>query len=204
MTALLTPNLSLPSLPFPTLFLSFLPFFSSFLASLECNAFHACSLLRLLHAMRSTPGGDGIVYNEGVNVAVAVAMPDGGLITPVLKDADKVDIYQLSRNWADLVQRARAKQLAPDEYSSGNFTVSNLGMYGVDQFDAILPPGTGAIMAVGGSKNTVVATPDGKIGVERQMTVNVTADHRIIYGADAAEFLQTLQATIENPDALTL
>lgn len=154
--------------------------------------------------MRSTPGGDGIVYNEGVNVAVAVAMPDGGLITPVLKDADKVDIYQLSRNWADLVQRARAKQLAPDEYSSGNFTVSNLGMYGVDQFDAILPPGTGAIMAVGGSKNTVVATPDGKIGVERQMTVNVTADHRIIYGADAAEFLQTLQATIENPDALTL
>ena len=59
-------------------------------------------------------------------------------------------------------------------------------------------------MAVGGSKNTVVATPDGKIGVERQMTVNVTADHRIIYGADAAEFLQTLQATIENPDALTL
>ena len=83
-------------------------------------------------------------------------------------------------------------------------TVSNLGMYGVDQFDAILPPGTGAIMAVGGSKNTVVATPDGKIGVERQMTVNVTADHRIIYGADAAEFLQTLQATIENPDALTL
>jgi pyruvate dehydrogenase E2 component (dihydrolipoamide acetyltransferase) len=151
-----------------------------------------------------TPAGDGIIYNEGINIAVAVAMPDGGLITPVLKDADKVDIYQLSRDWADLVNRARAKQLAPDEYSTGTFTVSNLGMFGVDSFDAILPPGTGTIMAVGGSKNTVVATEDGKIGVEKQMTVNVTADHRIIYGADAAQFLQTLKNVIENPDGLTM
>jgi pyruvate dehydrogenase E2 component (dihydrolipoamide acetyltransferase) len=71
-------------------------------------------------------------------------MPDGGLITPVLKDADRTDIYQLSRNWADLVKRARGKQLAPDEYSSGTFTISNLGMYGVDSFDAILPPGAAA------------------------------------------------------------
>mmetsp|Transcript_10365 Transcript_10365/g.26308 ORF Transcript_10365/g.26308 Transcript_10365/m.26308 type:complete len:157 (-) Transcript_10365:94-564(-) len=148
--------------------------------------------------------GTGIVFNEDVNVAVAVAMPDGGLITPVLKNADRIDIYQLSRNWADLVKRARSKQLAPDEFNSGTFTVSNLGMYGVDKFDAILPPGTGTIMAVGGSKNTVVATDDGKIGVERQMKVNVTADHRIIYGADAAEFLQTLNSVIANPDQLTL
>lgn len=76
-------------------------------------------------------------------MALAVAMPDGGLITPVLKDADKVDIYQLSRNWADLVKRARSKQLQPDEYNSGTFTISNLGMFGVDTFDAILPPGEG-------------------------------------------------------------
>lgn len=68
-------------------------------------------------------------------------MPDGGLITPVLKDADATDLYQLSRNWGDLVKRARSKQLAPDEFNSGTFTVSNLGMYGVDFFDAILPPG---------------------------------------------------------------
>jgi hypothetical protein len=90
-----------------------------------------------------TADGNGITYNEHVNVALAVAMPDGGLITPVLKDADKVDIYQLSRNWADLVKRARSKQLQPDEYNSGTFTISNLGMFGVDTFDAILPPGEG-------------------------------------------------------------
>lgn len=88
-----------------------------------------------------TADGNGITYNEHINVALAVAMPDGGLITPVLKDADKTDIYQLSRQWADLVKRARGKQLAPDEYSTGTFTISNLGMYGVDSFDAILPPG---------------------------------------------------------------
>ena len=151
-----------------------------------------------------TPAGDGIVYNEAINIAVAVAMPDGGLITPVLKDAATTDIYQLSRNWGDLVSRARSKQLAPDEYSTGTFTISNLGMFGVDKFDSILPVGTGAIMAVGGSKPTVVATENGKIGVEKQMTVNVTADHRIIYGADVAEFLGTLKSVIENPDDLTM
>ncbi|WIA09391.1 hypothetical protein OEZ85_008797 [Tetradesmus obliquus] len=151
-----------------------------------------------------TPDGNGITYNERINVALAVAMPDGGLITPVLKDADKVDIYQLSRNWADLVKRARGKQLQPDEYNSGTFTISNLGMFGVDTFDAILPPGTAAIMAVGGSKPTVVATADGLIGVRKVMQINITADHRIVYGADAAEFLQTLKAVIESPDQLLL
>lgn len=76
-------------------------------------------------------------------------------------------------------------------------------MFGVDSFDAILPPGTGAIIAIGGSKPCVVATPDGLIGVKKQMTVNLTADHRHIYGADAAEFLKTLAAVIENPEQLT-
>lgn len=76
-------------------------------------------------------------------------MPDGGLITPVLQDADKTDIYQLSRNWADLVKRARGKQLKPEEYNSGTFTISNLGMYGVDTFDAILPPGEHWLLGIG-------------------------------------------------------
>jgi len=151
-----------------------------------------------------TADGAGITYNEHVNVALAVAMPDGGLITPVLKDADKTDIYQLSRNWADLVKRARGKQLAPDEYNSGTFTISNLGMFGVETFDAILPPGTAGILAVGGSKPTVVATDSGLIGVKKVMNVNLTCDHRIVYGADAAEFLQSLKAVIEHPDNLTL
>ena len=95
-------------------------------------------------------------------------------------------------------------QLAPNEYSTGNFTISNLGMFGVDSFDAVLPPGTGAILAVGGSKPCVVANNDGLMGVKKQMTVNLTADHRHIYGADAAEFLKTLAAVIENPEQLTM
>lgn len=89
----------------------------------------------------TTSDGAGITYNANINVAIAVAMPDGGLITPVIKNADSTDIYQISRDWADLVKRARAKQLAPDEFQSGTFTISNLGMFGVDSFDAILPPG---------------------------------------------------------------
>eukprot|EP00798_Chlamydomonas_sp_ICE-L_P016927 gene16927-23195_t len=101
----------------------------------------------IMHAA-VTPDGNGIQYNEHVNIAMAVAMPDGGLITPVLQDADKTDIYQLSRNWADLVKRARTKQLSPAEYTTGNFTISNLGMFGVEAFDAILPPGTAAIIAI--------------------------------------------------------
>lgn len=146
--------------------------------------------------------GKSFTYNSSINIAVAVAI-DGGLITPVLQDADKVDIYSLSRKWKELVDKARAKQLQPHEYNTGTFTLSNLGMFGVDRFDAILPPGTGAIMAVGASEPTVVATKDGRIGMKNQMQVNVTADHRVIYGADLASFLQTLAKIIEDPKDLT-
>ncbi len=147
----------------------------------------------------------GIQYHSSINVAVAVAMPDGGLITPVLSQADKMDLYSLSRTWKDLVERSRLKQLQPQEYNSGTFTLSNLGMFGVDRFDAILPPGQGSILAIGASRPQVVATDDGLMGVRRQMQVNITCDHRIIYGADAAAFLQDLAKLIETePQSLTL
>ena len=147
----------------------------------------------------------GMAYPAAINVAIAVAMEDGGLITPVLAAADRTDLYSLSRSWADLVERARAKQLKPDEYSTGTFTLSNLGMFGVDRFDAILPPGTGAILAVAASRPTVVAGKDGSISVKRQMQVNLTCDHRTIYGADAASFLKDLAQLIEtNPESLAL
>ena len=147
----------------------------------------------------------GLEYKSNINVAVAVAMDDGGLITPVLQNADQTDLYSLSRNWKGLVERARAKQLQPDEYNSGTFTISNLGMFGVDRFDAILPPNTGAILAVGGSRPQVVATKDGAIKVLSQMQVNLTADHRVIYGAHAAQFLKDLAKLIEtDPQSLTL
>ncbi len=147
----------------------------------------------------------GIQYSSRINIAVAVAMDGGGLITPVLQGADQMDIYSLSRTWQDLVARSRTKQLQPDEYSSGTFTLSNLGMFGVDKFDAILPPGQGSILAIGGAKPTVVATADGMMGIKKQMQVNITCDHRIIYGADAAAFLKDLAALIEHePQSLTL
>ena len=147
----------------------------------------------------------GMVYPEVVNVAVAVAMEDGGLITPVLAQADRADLYSLSRTWADLVSRARSKQLKPEEYSTGTFTLSNLGMFGVDRFDAILPPGSGAILAVAASRPAVIAGKDGAIRVGHQMQVNLTCDHRVIYGAHAAAFLKDLAQLIEtNPESLAL
>ena len=151
----------------------------------------------------TTPAG--MAYPADVNVAVAVAMEDGGLITPVLRNADRTDLYEMSRQWGDLVKRSRSKQLQPEEYSTGTFTLSNLGMFGVDRFDAILPPGTGAILAVAASRPTVVANKDGSIAVKRQMQVNLTADHRVIYGADGAAFLKDLADLIENrPESLAL
>jgi pyruvate dehydrogenase E2 component (dihydrolipoamide acetyltransferase) len=147
----------------------------------------------------------GMAYPAAVNVAVAVAMEDGGLITPVLAQADRTDLYSLSRTWADLVSRARSKQLKPEEYSTGTITLSNLGMFGVDRFDAILPPGSGAILAVAASRPAVIAGKDGSIRVGRQMQVNLTCDHRVIYGAHAAAFLQELAQLIEtNPESLAL
>ncbi len=149
--------------------------------------------------------GNAMAYPKSVNVAVAVAMEDGGLITPVLANADSTDLYSLSRGWADLVSRARSKQLKPEEYSTGTFTLSNLGMFGVDRFDAILPPGTGAILAVAASRPTVVAGKDGSIAVKRQMQVNLTCDHRVIYGTHAAAFLKDLAELIETaPESLAL
>jgi pyruvate dehydrogenase E2 component (dihydrolipoamide acetyltransferase) len=150
-------------------------------------------------------GQAAIQYHPSINIAVAVEMGDGGLITPVLQNAHQMDIYSLSRTWKDLVERARTKKLQPDEYTSGTFTVSNLGTHGVDRFDAILPPGQGAILAIGTARPQVVATADGMIGVKRQMTVNITCDHRIIYGADAASFLGELAKVIEiETQSLTL
>ena len=148
---------------------------------------------------------EGMAYPADINVAVAVAMEDGGLITPVLRGADRIDLYELSRQWKDLVKRSRSKQLQPEEYSTGTFTLSNLGMFGVDRFDAILPPGTGAILAVAASRPTVVAAKDGSISVKPQMQVNLTADHRVIYGADGAAFLKDLAELIETRlESLTL
>ncbi|MEN9218335.1 MAG: dihydrolipoamide acetyltransferase family protein [Gloeomargarita sp. DG_2_bins_126] len=155
--------------------------------------------------MNSCYTEQGIHRPEAINVAVAVAMDDGGLLTPVLANAHQQDIYTLSRTWQDLVKRARMKQLQPHEYNSGTFTLSNLGMFGVEQFDAILPPHQGAILAVGAAQPEVVALPDGCIAVRRRLRVTLTCDHRVIYGSHAAAFLQDLAKLIEaEPQSLVL
>jgi len=141
---------------------------------------------------------NAIVYRGDVNVAMAVSLPNGGLITPVLAAADTTDIYSLSRSWKDLVKRALQGKLQPAEYSTGTFFVSNMGMFGVSQFDSILPAGAGGILAIGASESTVVVPSPGTFAVEKKMTVTITCDHRHIYGSHAAEFLRDLAHLIEN------
>ena len=138
----------------------------------------------------------GIKYNKDVNVAMAVAI-DGGLITPTIIKAQDLDLFSVARVWRELVDKAKSKKLSPAEYSSGTFTISNLGMFGVGQFDAILPPGTGAILAIAASTPKVIQNTDGSLAVRKSMTVTITADHRHIYGADVANFLVDLADIIE-------
>lgn len=133
----------------------------------------------------------GIKYSSEVNVAMAVAL-DGGLITPTLKGAQNLDLFSISRQWKELVDKAKSRKLAPEEYSGGTFAISNLGMYGVHQFDAILPYGLGSILAVSSSMPKVVQLENGFIGMRKSMMVTITCDHRHIYGAQAAEFLRDL------------
>ncbi|CAN0303857.1 unnamed protein product [Ectocarpus sp. 12 AP-2014] len=137
------------------------------------------------------------VYQKDINVAMAVAI-DGGLITPTLKNANMMSLLGLSNKWRDLVGKAKAKQLKPDEYTGGTFTITNLGMFGVSDFAAILPSKMGAILAIGGSLPTVVQKPDGSFTTVKEMTVTITCDHRHIYGADAALFLGGLADLMEN------
>lgn len=154
--------------------------------------------LRKHPIMNAAYAGDAIIYRDEINIAMAVSMPDGGLITPTLKKADETDLYSLSRSWKDLVKRAGDKKLSPSEYSGGTFVISNLGMFGVEQFDAILPPDVPGILAVAASQPTVKLLPNGLVGVEKVMSVTLTADHRHIYGADGAKFLRDLAQLIEN------
>jgi len=157
------------------------------------------------HQLNSAYTPEGMRFGAGIHVAVAVAMEDGGLITPVLRDGDRTDLYSLSRTWADLVKRARSKQLQPEDYSGGTFTLSNLGMFGVDRFSAVLPPDTGAILAVAASRPVVAVTGGNAMTIQRQMQVNLTADHRVIYGAHAAAFLKDLAKLLETrPESLAL
>ena len=136
-------------------------------------------------------------YYERADIGVAVAL-ENGLITPVVRGANAKTVGQIGREVRDLAERARARKLKPEEYTGATFSVSNLGMYGIDEFTAIINPPEGAILAVGAMAPKPVVR-DGQIVVRQLMRVTASFDHRVIDGATGAQFLQTLKKILENP-----
>ncbi|MCI5040816.1 MAG: pyruvate dehydrogenase complex dihydrolipoamide acetyltransferase [Donghicola eburneus] len=142
--------------------------------------------------------GDRVLELKPSDVAVAVAI-DGGLFTPVLKDAEMKSLSALSAEMKDLAKRARDRKLAPHEYQGGSFAISNLGMFGIDNFDAVINPPHGAILAVGAGVKKPVVNADGEIEVATVMSVTLSVDHRVIDGALGAELLKAIAENLENP-----
>jgi pyruvate dehydrogenase E2 component (dihydrolipoamide acetyltransferase) len=142
-------------------------------------------------------GGDKLIRHRRVHVGVAVALPDG-LIVPVIRDADTKTVTQISAETRDLASRARAGKLKPDEFTGSTFSVSNLGMFGVNQFTAVINPPEAAILAVGATKQEPVVR-DGQIVVGHTMAITLSIDHRALDGATGAKFLADLTALLENP-----
>jgi pyruvate dehydrogenase E2 component (dihydrolipoamide acetyltransferase) len=148
-------------------------------------------------AVNATFDGDTIQRFPSAHVGIAVAAPNG-LVVPVIRDADRRTVQEIARTRADLVARARDGKLTLQDLEGGTFTISNLGMFGVEQFVAVLNPPQVAILAVGAVKETPVAV-DGTIDVAPVVQLVLTCDHRAIDGADGAQFLQTLVELLEQP-----
>ena len=146
--------------------------------------------------------GDKMRQYGYAHIAVAVAL-DEGLVTPVLRNCEQKGIAQINLELRDLAERARIRKLKPEEYQGATFTISNLGMYDVDEFVAIINPPEGAILAVGSIKQKPVVRGGG-IFIGNTMKVTLSSDHRIIDGAVAARFLQDFKKTMENPATLAL
>jgi len=162
----------------------------------------ACALaLQAVPAANAVWAGDRVFQLKPSDVAVAVAI-EGGLFTPVLKDAEVKSLSTLSAEMKDLATRARDRKLAPHEYQGGSFAISNLGMFGIDNFDAVINPPHGAILAVGAGVKKPVVTPQGDLGVATVMTVTLSVDHRVIDGALGAQLLQAIKDNLENPIAM--
>ncbi len=161
----------------------------------------AALALQAVPAANAVWAGDRVLQLKPSDVAVAVAI-DGGLFTPVLKDAETKTLSALSGEMKDLATRARSRKLAPHEYQGGSFAISNLGMFGIDNFDAVINPPHGAILAVGAGVKKPVVGDDGQIGVATVMSVTLSVDHRVIDGALGAELLQHIVDNLENPMAM--
>ena len=159
----------------------------------------ACAL-----ALQSVPdanavwAGDRVFNLKPSDVAVAVAI-EGGLFTPIIKDAEIKSLSALSAEMKDLATRAKDHKLAPHEYQGGSFAISNLGMFGIDNFDAVINPPHGAILAVGAGKKKAIVGPDGDLIVATVMSVTLSVDHRVIDGALGALLLNAIVDNLENP-----
>jgi pyruvate dehydrogenase E2 component (dihydrolipoamide acetyltransferase) len=162
----------------------------------------ACALaLQQVPDANAVWAGDRIFRLKPSDVAVAVAI-EGGLFTPVLRDAHQKSISTLSAEMKDLAARARTRKLAPHEYQGGSFAISNLGMFGIENFDAVINPPHGSILAVGAGLKTPVVAKDGTITVATVMSMTLSVDHRVIDGALGAEFLKAIIENLENPVAM--
>lgn len=146
---------------------------------------------------------DGEIHrHQVVDISVAVAIPDG-LITPVVRDADRKGILEISREVRELSQRAKDKKLKPEEFTGGTFSISNLGMYGIEQFTAVINPPEGAILAVGGVREEPVVK-NGQLVPGRRMKMTMSCDHRVIDGALGAQWLAVLRPFLESPLSMLL
>ncbi|MFV1876021.1 pyruvate dehydrogenase complex dihydrolipoamide acetyltransferase [Nioella sp.] len=154
--------------------------------------------LQQVPACNAVWAGDRVLQLKPSDVAVAVAI-EGGLFTPVLKDADMKSLSALSAEMKDLAKRARDRKLAPSEYQGGTFAISNLGMFGIDNFDAIVNPPHAGILAVGTGVKKPVVGDDGELTVATVMSVTMSVDHRVIDGALGAELLKAIVENLENP-----
>jgi pyruvate dehydrogenase E2 component (dihydrolipoamide acetyltransferase) len=162
----------------------------------------ACALaLQAVPAANAVWAGDRVLQMKASDVAVAVAI-EGGLFTPVLRDAESKSLSSLSAEMKDLAARAKTRKLAPHEYQGGSFAISNLGMMGVENFDAVINPPHGSILAVGAGIKTPVVGKDGAVTVATMMSMTLSVDHRVIDGALGAEFLKAVVDNLENPMAM--
>ncbi|MDA8747780.1 pyruvate dehydrogenase complex dihydrolipoamide acetyltransferase [Litoreibacter sp.] len=159
----------------------------------------ACALaLQQVPDANAVWAGDRMLSLKPSDVAVAVAI-EGGLFTPVLKDAEMKSLSALSTEMKDLASRARERKLAPHEYQGGSFAISNLGMFGIDNFDAIINPPHAAILAVGAGAKKPIVGEDGEVKVATIMSTTLSVDHRVIDGALGANLLNAIKDNLENP-----
>ncbi|WP_435168706.1 pyruvate dehydrogenase complex dihydrolipoamide acetyltransferase [Falsirhodobacter sp. 1013] len=162
----------------------------------------ACALaLQQVKDANAVWAGDRILRMKASDVAVAVSV-EGGLFTPVLKDADQKSLSTLSAEMKDLAARARNKKLAPHEYQGGSFSISNLGMMGIENFDAIISPPQAAILAVGAGLKKPIVGKDGELTVATMMSMTLSVDHRVIDGALGAELMKAIVENLEHPIAM--